>query len=156
MESQFTSPFRGELIGKNLWRVLEPFEYHVGTFPSKEIITVERNFVTNFASVPRMFWGIISPIDTHGKAAVVHDYAYYKNLYQDRKKCDQIFLEGLRVLDTAEWKAIAMYDAVRMFGWHRWNFLRKIKSEEITEFTWLETRGCTPRGYKIHRRQLGG
>lgn len=141
MSTQFTTPFRAELIGKNLWRVLEPFEYHVGSLPSNDIIVVEAGFVTNFASVPRMFWPLISPIDYHGKAAVVHDYAYFKNLYGDRKKCDQLFLEGLRVLKTPEWKAIAMYDAVRMFGWHRWNYLRKIESEKLTEFTWLETRG---------------
>ena len=152
MSTQFTTPLRAELIGRNLWRVLEPFEYHVGSFPSDDIITVESGFVTNFASVPRVFWPILSPIDSHGKAGVVHDYAYFRDLYQNRKRCDEIFLEGLRVLETPEWKAIAMYDAVRAFGWHRWNFLREIKSEELTEFTWLETRGRAARRYTIHRK----
>ena len=151
MPSQFTTPLRAELIGRNLWRVLEPFEYHVGSLPSDDIITVETGFVTNFASVPRVFWPILSPIDSHGKAGVVHDYAYFKGLYQSRKRCDEIFLEGLRVLETPEWKAIAMYDAVRMFGWHRWNFLREIKSEELTEFTWLETRGRAASRYTLPR-----
>jgi len=150
MTTQFTTPLRAELIGKNLWRVLEPFEYHVGSFPSNDIITVETGFVTNFASVPRIFWPILSPVDAHGKAGVVHDYCYYKGLYT-RKISDDVFLEGLRVLETPEWKAIAMYDAVRAFGWHRWNFLREIKSEEL-EFAWLETRGRAPRRYSIHRK----
>jgi len=150
MPTQFTTPLRAELIGRNLWRVLEPFEYYVGSLDSNDIITVEEGFVTNFASVPRVFWPILSPVDSHGKAGVVHDYCYYKGLYT-RKRSDEIFLEGLRVLDTPEWKALSMYQAVRAFGWHRWNFLREIKSEEL-EFTWLETRGRAARRYTIHRK----
>lgn len=97
--SQFTKPFIGKLIGKNLWVVMSPFEYHIGEYPSDEIIRVHVGFVTNFASVPRIFWPLISPIDGHGKVAVIHDYCYDKN-YDTRKRCDDIFREGLNVLNT--------------------------------------------------------
>jgi len=116
--SQFTTNFKGELIGKNKWKNLEKFEYHIGEYPSKEVIVVPADFETDFASVPRMFWGFISPVDTHAKAAVIHDYCYY-NLY-NRKKSDKVFLEGLKVLNVPRWKVFCMYRAVRTFGWIVW------------------------------------
>ncbi len=117
--SQFTSNFKGELIGKNRWRNLEQFEYHVNEYPSEEIITVPEGFETDFASVPRIFWVFISPIDTHAKAAVIHDYCYYYGMY-NRKRSDDIFLEGLKVLDVPKWKVWCIYNAVRIGSWYAW------------------------------------
>lgn len=121
--SQFTTNFKGELIGKNLWKNLEQFEYHVGDYPSEEIITVPVDYVTDFASVPRLFWSIISPIDRHAKAAVIHDYLYDKGCYT-RKRSDEIFLEGLNVLDIKPWKKHCLFYGVRLFSWYRWNQIR--------------------------------
>lgn len=117
--SQFTTPFRGELIGRNTWSNIEPFEYHVGTYPSEEIITVPIGFITDFASIPRIFWPLISPIDSHAKASVVHDYCYYKGLYS-KKKSDLIFKEGLEVLKINPVKKWTMYYFVVIFGWFAW------------------------------------
>jgi hypothetical protein len=126
--SQFTEPFVGKLIGKNIWEVYEPFEYHVGSFPSEEVIEVPVGFKTNFASVPRVFWPLISPIDDHGKAAVVHDFCYYIG-YDTKKRCDDIFREALVVLKTAKLKVFFMYWSVRLFGWYAWwkNRIRNIR-----------------------------
>ncbi len=117
--SQFTSNFKGELIGKNKWKNLEEFNYHVGKYPSDEIITVPAGFITDFASVPRIFWAIISPIDKHGKAAVIHDYCYYY-AYNNRKQSDIIFREALEVLEVAPWKVWCMYEAVRIGSGYAW------------------------------------
>lgn len=122
--SQFTTPLKVELIGKNLFKVIEEFEYHVGSYPSHEIIKVSIGTKTDFASVPRIFWPIISPIDRHGKAAVIHDYCYQVG-YDTRKECDKIFKEALRVLKVPEWKVFLMYNAVRLFGFRAWNKYRK-------------------------------
>lgn len=122
--SQFTTPFKGELIGKNKWKTIESFEYHIGTYPSNEVIKVPAGFVTDFASVPRIFWSIISPVDNHGKAAVIHDYCYQYGIYS-RKKSDLIFKEGMKVLGTSKLKRYLMYKAVRLFAWSTWNKSRK-------------------------------
>jgi hypothetical protein len=122
--SQFTQPFVGELIGKNKWRVYKPFEYHVGEYPSKTIIYIPIGFVTDFASVPRIFWPIISPIDEHGKAAVVHDYLYRTGLYS-KFKSDKIFLEAMEVLKVNKLKRYTMYYTVCVFGWYTWIRYRK-------------------------------
>lgn len=130
--SQFTSNFKGELIGKNLWRNLETFEYHVGKYPSEEIITVPEGFITDFASVPRIFWPIISPIDVHGKAAVVHDYCYYYAIYS-KQQTDLIFYESLQVLKVAPWKAWCMYNGVRTGAGYAWRqHRRREKKEHVT------------------------
>ena len=117
--SEFTTPLIVELIGKNLWKVHEEFEYHVGSYPSNEVIKVPFGQVTDFASVPRIFWWIISPIDRHAKAAVIHDYCYSIQ-YDSKKRCDQIFAEGMEVLGVKPWKIFAMYWAVHLFGWFAW------------------------------------
>ncbi len=117
--SQFTDPLVVELVGKNLWKVYLEFDYHIGEYPSKDIIKVPCGFVTNFASVPRIFWPIISPIDKHGKAAVVHDYLYYSGMFP-KKKADLIFKEALGVLNVKPWKVSSMYRAVSLFGWGAW------------------------------------
>lgn len=117
--SQFTTNFKGELIGKNKWKNIEQFEYHVGSYPSEEIITVPVGFETDFASVPRIFWAYISPIDTHAKAAVIHDYCYATACY-NRKRSDELFLEGMVVLSVPPWKRVCMYYAVRWFSWYAW------------------------------------
>jgi len=126
--SQFTSNFKGELIGKNKWRNLEQFEYYREE-DEDEIITVPEGFVTDFASVPRIFWAIISPVDRHGKAAVIHDYCYATGIY-NRKVSDVIFLECLDVLGVEPWKQWCMYKAVRIGGWRAWQKHRKREKEE--------------------------
>ena len=127
--SQFTSNFKGELIGKNLWRNLESFEYHVNTYPSDEVIIVPIGFETDFASTPRMLWPFIAPIDRHAKAAVVHDFCYYNGLYT-REISDKIYREALRVLKINPIQIWLMYIFVRLCGWLPWwNHERNRKKE---------------------------
>jgi hypothetical protein len=127
--SQFTTNFKGELVWKNTWQNLEKFEYHVGSYPSEEVITVPVKFETDFASVPRIFWAVISPIDTHAKAAVIHDYLYYTGQYS-RKEADKIFKEALEVLNVAPWKVWCMYRGVRIGSWYAWHNHRKRQKKE--------------------------
>lgn len=117
--SRFTENARVEVIGRNLFRLIEPLEYHVGSWPSKEIIIAPEGFITDFASVPRIFWPIISPIDTHANAAVIHDFMYQTN-YASKARCEWIFDEALGVLDVPEWKRICLVKSVVVFGWPTW------------------------------------
>lgn len=113
--SSFTTPLVVQPMSAREWKLVEPFEYHVGSKDSDEVITIPAGFTTDFASVPRLFWSILPPWGKYGKAAVVHDYCYRNGLYM-RKRCDDIFLEGMIVLKVAVWRRYAMYYAVRLFG----------------------------------------
>ena len=49
--SQFTTKLNVEPIGNNKWILIEGFEYHVGCYPSDEIITVSKGFITVIIAV---------------------------------------------------------------------------------------------------------
>lgn len=123
--SQFTSPLIIELIGPNLWRTFYSFDYHVGSYPSNEIIVIPKKFVTDFASIPRVFWSILSPTDKYGQAALVHDYCYTIKYKNNRKYCDEIFKEAMGVLKVSPWKIFILYWAVRFFGEKEWGISKQ-------------------------------
>ena len=130
--STFTTPLQVELIGKWQFKLLTPFEYHVGKFPSTEIIRVPQDFITNFASIPRFLWSILSPIDEYAKAAVVHDWLYFKGIYSKRVT-ELIFNEAMKVLKTPTWKRRCVYSGVYYGGHYTWNKYRRAerKSQKI-------------------------
>jgi len=125
--SSFTEPLIVELIGKNEWLVFKEFQYVREPYPDGEKITIPAGFHTDFASVPRIFWVFISPVDTHGKAAVLHDYLYRKELYP-RHICDKIFKEAMKSISVPRWKVFLIYWNVRIFGFFVW-LKRKIKTK---------------------------
>jgi len=114
--SSFTTPLVVEpLKDGRRWRLVEPFEFYFDDEDGRKIIKVPAGFVTDFASVPRIFWNILPPWGKYGKAAVVHDFCYGTGCYS-RKKCDRIFYKGMQVLGVPWWKRKIMYWAVRLFG----------------------------------------
>jgi hypothetical protein len=119
--SSFTTPLiLTPLDDGERWRLVEPFEYHVGEEGSGSMIRVPAGFETDFASVPRFFWRILPPWGRYGKAAVVHDYLYGSHACT-RERADEIFLEAMTVLGVPAWKRNVMYRAVRWFGQAAWD-----------------------------------
>lgn len=105
------------------WILCERFRYWIdGT----SAITVPEGFVTDFASIPRLFWNIMPPWGKYGKAAVVHDFLYRfggkigggKRL--SRSTCDGIFRDAMSVLGVPWITRSTMWGAVRAFGWAAW------------------------------------
>ncbi len=106
---------------KKLWVVNKAFDYHVGSEESKEVISIPVGYVTDGASIPRFLWSIVGhPLAEYAQSAVVHDIIYGDKRYT-RKKCDQIFLEAMKVQGVSLWKRRIIYRALRMFGWVSWN-----------------------------------
>ncbi len=118
--SSFTTPLVvSPLKNGRDWRLCKSFVYHIGSKFSRHYIKVPSGFVTDFASIPRIFWSIIPPWGRYGKAAVVHDYLYQQHL-TPRKYDDDIFMEAMEVLEVDLWRIVVMYYAVRLFGWLTW------------------------------------
>ena len=131
--SQFTTKLVIEKLGNTKYYIsLEGFEYHVGDYPSDEIITVPKGFITDFASVPDCLHWILPPNGKYGKAAVIHDYCYFSACYS-KLKSDKIFLEGMEVLGVAKWKRDIMYYAVVLFGWYGWHQARIGQSKKFKD-----------------------
>jgi len=118
--SSFTSPLIvTPMPDGRRWKLVRSFTYHVGSKDSGRKVVVHRGFVTDFASVPRLLWWLISSWGRYGKAAVVHDYLY-KYHVGTRREADGIFFEAMGVLNVRRWRKYPMYISVRLFGWFAW------------------------------------
>lgn len=128
MQSSFTTPLELEYVDGHVWKVTREFDYYLAGNPEfmvsaelafAELIRVPAGFLTDFASVPKIFWNILPPTGTYGKAAVVHDYLYQTGgLHGKYTKadCDSIFDDAMKVLGVPNWKRWIMYSAVSLFG----------------------------------------
>lgn len=84
-------------------------------------IQVQSGFVTDFASIPKMFWSIIgSPLSgEYATASLIHDALYASEAYS-RAECDRLFLVQMEADNVAYWKRTLMYYAVRVGGYFVW------------------------------------
>jgi hypothetical protein len=115
--------------------LMQNLVYHVGEEGSEEVIIVPEGSVTDWASIPELIRPLLP--NTYGKrAAVVHDYLYRTlglgGLY-DRKRCDEIFLEALKVLGVPWRIRQALYTGVRIGGWVPWSKVQKEKQKQQYE-----------------------
>jgi len=108
------------------WIILNDFAYEIGEEGSGDIIRVPIGTYTDFASIPRPLWAIFPRWGKYGNAAVIHDWMYWDQS-RSRKEADDIFLEGMEVLEVPSWTRKTIYRAVRMFGGFAWRNNRKQK-----------------------------
>ena len=98
-----------------IFQLTEPFRYNsrIGW------IEVPDNFLTDGASVPRVFWSIFSPFGSYFPAALIHDYLYSKvsPFHIDREMADLIFLDAMYDLGVGWFTRHTIHRAVRLGGW---------------------------------------
>lgn len=84
---------------------------------SRGIIEAPSGFITDGASIPRVFWSFLSPFGEYFKAAIIHDFLYSKNnMTYNRQSCDLIFKEAMFNLGVPWRNRETIYTAVRIFG----------------------------------------
>jgi|TARA_R110000851_G_scaffold41496_1_gene104121 hypothetical protein len=77
---------------------------------------IERGFRTDLASIPRICWLVLSPLDVGMlDSAVIHDKGYADKV-APRAVVDEIFHFVMRDYQLKWWKAALAYWAVRLFG----------------------------------------
>jgi hypothetical protein len=95
------------------YRLLTAFQYD----SSLTTITVPAGFVTDFASVPKLFWNLLPPTGRYGKAAVVHDVLQQDRLHRQRRP---VPLPGMRAASsTALREAPRVYRRFGLFAGRR-------------------------------------
>lgn len=105
-----------------LVRIEKDFRY----ISSKGIITVIKDFVSDGASVPRIFWNLLSPFGKYFKAALIHDWLYSENnTIYTRKESDLIFKEAMFNSGIGWVKRGTIYNAVRLGGWRSFKGKKK-------------------------------
>lgn len=117
--NHFPLPLIGKFVGKNRWKLTEPFEYCI---TDRFSIVVPIGFISDGASIPEFAWSLIgSPWSgKYSEAAVIHDFLYFEGKGK-RKIADKIFLYGMKILGVSLWKRLLMYRIVRLCGWVCWN-----------------------------------
>jgi hypothetical protein len=82
-------------------------------------IVVPAGTLCDGASIPRCAWSIVGhPFDEYLEDSVLHDYLYSKaNTEYSRAEADFLFKETMWNRQIDRWKILAMYSAVRAFGW---------------------------------------
>ena len=117
--SAFTKPLILKFLKKAVdgaWFELhEEFSFYYNETDSVTTFTIPEGFKTDFASIPKAFRMILSPIGLHGKAAVLHDYLCEYG-YLTRKRADEIFLEAMKVLGVGWLRRSVMYRSVRIYS----------------------------------------
>lgn len=95
-------------------------------------VKVNKGFITDGASIPKVCWTIIGhPFGRYLEAAVIHDFLYFEGTLT-RKECDKVFLEAMKELKVFALQRWVMYKGVRMWGWLGWRCHRKREKEILT------------------------
>lgn len=81
---------------------------------------IPEGYITDFATVPRIFRGIIWGAGNHNLATLIHDYLYDNQLYS-RKFADKEMLYWLLKCGCSKAKSYAMYYACRIGGKKWWD-----------------------------------
>jgi len=110
-----------EYIDGRNWRVTHDFFYDTDVPLKDRRIVMPCGFVTDFASIPRFLWTLISPTTgllggDYGKAAVVHDRLYRTPGLATRGQADRVLLEAMRFLGVPWHVRWTIYAGVRVGG----------------------------------------
>lgn len=94
-------------------------------------VTVPAGFVTDFASIPQVFWSILPRDGRYAYPAIVHDYNYW---VQDRprEQVDEILRTGMDEFGIGTVQINAIYWSVRAAGGQAWddNAALRMKGEK--------------------------
>jgi len=86
------------------------------------ILVVPQGFITDLASIPRVFWSFLAPnLPSFVYPSIAHDYLYSCNLKHTRFWADEVFYSLLLNENVKPWRAYSMFIAVRMFGLYHYN-----------------------------------
>lgn len=115
--------------GTRLFRVDKKFQWWLDYDNKRERVIVEAWFLTDFWSIPRIFWPIFNP--TEWISYILHDQLYEDQYvligddqlkrYITREEADQILRSSLIVEWASTWYANMVYLWVRIGWWYRWS-----------------------------------
>lgn len=112
--ASFRSPLDVRYLDGTNWQVLAEFIY----VSPRVVVHIPQGFVTDFGSIPRFFWRMLSPTELHiGKPAVIHDYLYrVATMPVTRQQADAELREAMACVGAPRWKREMVYRGVRLGG----------------------------------------
>jgi hypothetical protein len=103
-------------VRDGVWQLREDFTWRG--------VTVPKDFRTDGASIPRLFWAWIRPEGKAFPAGLIHDWRY-EIRDVPRWVADVELYWNLLALEGSATTAWAMWAAVRTWGWAHWADRRK-------------------------------
>lgn len=82
-------------------------------------VRVPVGFVTDFASIPRIFWSLLPPDGLYTFAAIIHDYLYWEQP-GSREEADLTLRFAMEDLKVGAATITAIYSGVRAGGGSPW------------------------------------
>jgi hypothetical protein len=82
-------------------------------------VIVPRGFVTDLASIPRIFFTALRPDGVYCHAAIIHDYLYWEQK-RPREEADDIFEAAMKDTNVPSIQLIPIINMVRAFGKSAW------------------------------------
>ena len=112
---------------ENVWRLEQPFRCMDGDTE----MFVRADFEWDCASVPRIVWSIIAPMDLGAEPPLIHDWLYrsmgnptHGSLTPPRTytrpQADSLFLRHMKQRGVSWWRRYSAYAAVRTMGRGSW------------------------------------
>lgn len=94
-------------------------------------VEVPIGFVTDFASIPQIFWSVLPKDGKYTFAAILHDYLYWTQ-DRERAQCDEVLSTVMQEFGVGTTDRNAIYWAVRAGGGSAWdeNAAAKAKGEK--------------------------
>jgi hypothetical protein len=122
-----------------MYALLEPISWYPSTDEERkyQAVTAPRGFVTDLASIPRVFFSLLRPDGEYAYAAIIHDYLYWQQEFA-RAEADGIFRFAMQDSGVSPLIISTLSAAVSNFGEHAWtaNAATKAKGEKriLAEF----------------------
>lgn len=93
----------------------------------QRMVRAPAGFVTDFASIPRLFWTLLPPDGAYAFAAIIHDYLYW---YQPvaRDEADLVLKYAMEDFKIGPVTIQAIYAAVRAGGGSAWRSNAALKA----------------------------
>lgn len=112
-----------------MYYLTSPISWRPNSQQSAEYQQVEvpAGFVTDLASIPRIFWSALRPDGKYAHAAVVHDYLYWMQT-TPRGVADSILKFEMQDLGIGRATISEIYWAVRAFGQSAWRENVRLKA----------------------------
>jgi len=128
----FISPLRIEALKGGKFQLLSP----LGFKDRNILITVQKGFIYDGASIPRSLWSIVGcPMD-YAYESCIHDALYASKIF-NRKECDKYFYKALKTRGVSLLIAKEMYLGVRFGGEAHFGSDSIADAREFVSVEWL-------------------
>ncbi len=113
-----------------IYFLLKPIRWSPDSGAPKDLpeVTVPVGFVTDFASIPRVFWSALRQDGLYAYAAIVHDFLYWTQTVS-RDVADSVFKYGMEDLGVSGSTTFVIYQAVHLFGGAAWTENARLRDQ---------------------------